>query len=267
MIDTHTHTNFSGDSRELPENMIKAAIDKGLKYLAITDHVDRDYLFGEIRQTKQVDMAQYVPAIAELKEKYKNIITIGIGAEFGYTAKANRLYQEICNQHPNMDIIINSVHTIKGRDAYFPEFFDNIYKETAYMQYLEAVLESIKVNYTYDVISHLGYVTRNAPYADKAMHYKDYRDIIDTILKEIISRGKALEINTRSLSHNSQFMPCTEIVERFIELKGEYLTFASDAHTAEQVHNKFNLVRDYLLSHNFNYITAFIAHEPVLFKL
>ena len=41
--DTHMHTHFSGDSEADPENMVKAAIQKGLEGLCFTDHYDYDY--------------------------------------------------------------------------------------------------------------------------------------------------------------------------------------------------------------------------------
>ena len=43
--DFHTHTSFSSDSTEPPENMIKQAIHLGLETICITDHYD--YLFPE----------------------------------------------------------------------------------------------------------------------------------------------------------------------------------------------------------------------------
>lgn len=267
MIDTHTHTKYSADSVECPDKLIQAAIDKGITYLAITDHVDRDYLFGDIRPTRQIDMAVYFPAIMKLKREYSDRITVAIGAEFGYTSLANDMYKKITMDYPDLDIIINSVHTIKGSDAYFPEFFNDIDKVSAYSMYLEAILESINVNYHYDVISHLGYVTRNAPYRDKALYYNEYRDMIDAILRAIIDKGKALEINTRSISHNAPFMPSLEIVSRYRELGGELITFGSDAHTYSGVGNGYDVVRDYLISLGYKYLTTYIKHKPIMVSI
>lgn len=267
MIDTHTHTAFSADSTESPDKLILSAIDKGIKYLAITDHVDRDYLYGNIRQTRQIVMEEYYPAIIELKEKYKGRIIIGVGAEFGYTKQAIPLYKEITVKYPDLDIIINSVHTIKGDDAYFPEFFTNIDKVSAYKLYLEAILESLSVNYDFDIISHLGYITRNAPYPDKALYYDEFRELIDQILITIISKHKALEINTRSASHNSPFMPSKEIIIRYKELGGELISFGSDAHKAVDVGNGYKTVKDFLTSLGYRYITSFIKHKPIMNEL
>ncbi|MCL2436960.1 MAG: PHP domain-containing protein, partial [Clostridiales bacterium] len=43
MFDYHTHSSFSYDSSTKVDEMIEAAIKKGIKEIAITDHYDPDY--------------------------------------------------------------------------------------------------------------------------------------------------------------------------------------------------------------------------------
>ncbi len=266
MIDCHTHTMFSADSKENPELLIQKAIEKGLDYLAITDHIDRDYLFGDIRQTEQIDMEEYYKALTILKDKYKSQIDIAIGAEFGFCIPAEPLYKEIDNSY-KLDSTILSVHTIKGNDAYFPEFFFGREKKQAYTSYLEAIELSLQAPYQYDIIGHIGYITRNAPYTDKALYYSEHRDIIDSILRRIIEQDKCLEINTRSISHNAPFMPALEIIERYKELKGEKISFGSDTHTADGVAKGYKSVTEYLTSLGYTYLTYFKAHKPYQYKI
>jgi histidinol-phosphatase (PHP family) len=267
MIDTHTHTRFSPDSREDPEKLIETAIAKGAEYLALTDHFDRDYLFGELNKSYQLDMGEYYQALVKLREKYSDMITLALGAEFGYCPEAEPIYKDICARYKGLDMIVNSVHTLIGKDAYFPDFFNGMDKNYAYTLYLDTILKSLDAPYPFCSIGHIGYVTRNAPYSDKAMRYSDYTDKIDTILNKIINKNVALEINTRSLSHDSPFMPSRGIVERYIELGGELITFASDAHAAEQVCGNYGLVKEFLLSLGVKYITGFIKLKPIMYKL
>ena len=46
--DCHMHTYFSGDSEAKPEEMVLAAIDKGLEAICFTDHEDIDYFCDDI---------------------------------------------------------------------------------------------------------------------------------------------------------------------------------------------------------------------------
>ena len=41
--DYHLHSSFSGDSTEPMENMVLAAIDRGLTHICFTEHMDMDY--------------------------------------------------------------------------------------------------------------------------------------------------------------------------------------------------------------------------------
>ena len=43
LADYHMHTHNSGDSDAPMEDMIKSAIDKGLKQICFTEHQDEDY--------------------------------------------------------------------------------------------------------------------------------------------------------------------------------------------------------------------------------
>jgi histidinol-phosphatase (PHP family) len=202
-----------------------------------------------------------------LKERYKDKITLAIGAEFGYSPEASDMYSDINAKYPNLDIVINSVHTVNCRDAYFPDFFDGLSKESAYLSYLDAVKNSIDAPYDYNVIAHIGYVTRNAPYLDKAMKYNDYKDIIDEILLNIINKNKALEVNSRSVSHDSPFMPSKEILVRYKELKGEMVTFASDAHIAADAGKGYKDVTDFLTKIGYKHLTAFVQRKPVFYDI
>ena len=68
--DFHCHTKYS-DGIDTVEEMIVAAIDIGLRTIAITDHVRKD--------TKWFD--GYVSEIEKLKEKYSGRIKILLGFE------------------------------------------------------------------------------------------------------------------------------------------------------------------------------------------
>ena len=59
---------------------------------------------------------------------------------------------------------------------------------------------------------------------------------IDEILKEIISRDIALELNTGGLRKGVDFVhPHAYIMGRYKELGGKYLSTGSDAHFADHV--------------------------------
>ena len=268
MIDCHTHTYYSHDSKQDPKETIPYAIEKGIDYLAFTDHCDKDCLFNEeyVKTIRQIDLDSCFLELNNLKDQYKNKLEIAVGLECGFMNQATPMYEEILKKYPT-DITINSVHLVDFIDCYFKEFFAKKTKEEAYTKYLEAIYDSLFVPYHYDVIAHIGYVVRKAPYDNKSLEYKDYSDIIDSILKTIIEKGKALEINSHAEGTGSLTLPNPEIIKRYKELGGELITFGSDAHKKEKLLFEYDNISELLKSLNFKYLFKYLEHKPIAVKI
>ena len=77
--DYHTHTTYC-DGDNTPEEMLFAAIDKGLKYYGFSSHSHLSY--DEDWNMSFASQKQYVSEIRSLKEKYKDKITVLLGTEY-----------------------------------------------------------------------------------------------------------------------------------------------------------------------------------------
>lgn len=267
MFDTHTHCLHSHDSKQDPEEMVKYAINMGLDYIAFTDHYDGELtLLPEFSYIRQIDLDNHFATIAALKKKYADKIQIGVGIECGFMREADNIYLENLKKY-DTDIIINSVHTIEYEDCYEPSYFEKRTKYEAYYAYLKAVRDSIDVPYRYDSIGHIGYVIRKSTYADISLDYKDYADILDEILKNIIAKGKALELNSHSEGTGLDFLPSREILARYKQLGGELLTFGSDAHRTERLCANYDKVCEVAKNVGFKYLFKYLKHKPVAVKI
>ena len=234
MIDCHTHTKYSADGVNCAEEIISAAAEKGLEYIAITDHVDIGYPKRYGFNEGVPDLAAYKASLWPLKEKYSRKIYVAIGAEIGWTPENQGRNTEML-RGSRLEYIINSVHAAGTADPYYPDYFHGRDKRAAYKQYLKCVLDSLYAPYRFHAVAHIGYVGRNAPYADKTMKCGEYGDIIDEILQKIIRAGRIVEINTHVYNLRCPTMPGADILKRYRELGGEYVTFASDAHSADKL--------------------------------
>ncbi|HCW82014.1 MAG TPA: hypothetical protein DHG49_04685 [Clostridiales bacterium] len=228
--DCHTHSIFSSDGELSIEKMTAIALEKGLSYLAVTDHVDFDALLEKNRAPsywKQPDTELYAATVQRLKPAAADKgLYLAFGAEMGFDADpaAQRPAKELIESTP-FDVIINSVHFAGGLDLYFPEYFKGRTKKQAYELYLDTVYESLFAEFSFDIVGHLGYVTRQAPYPDKEIRLSESGEKIDRILKRIIASDKTLEVNT-----NRGLNPNAEILARYFELGGRNVSFGSDAH-------------------------------------
>ncbi len=258
---------FSHDSQTDPQEMILTAIKNGLDYIAFTDHCDKDLVIvKEFNYVPQIDLPTRFELLQQLKQKYADKIYVAIGLECGYIKQADPLYKSILQQY-STDVIINSIHLIQQEDCYFQSYFDKRSQYEAYDIYLDAVRESLDCDYDYDIVGHIGYVSRKASYPNKYFSYQQFPQKLDDILSTIILKEKALEINTHSKGTESDFLPTLDIIKRYKQLGGKLLTFGSDSHNCQRIAEKFDIVKEMLKQIGFDTIYKYVNHQPIGVKL
>lgn len=243
LTDIHNHSTFSADGVSPIEDMVETAKAKGLRYFGISEHFDYDYaaLGLKIKGLEPyTDADSYFKTANLLKQKYNDgNFTFLAGGEFGFnqSSQCADRYSRIIEKY-SPDFIVNSIHTVDGRDCWYADYFEGKTKEAAYRAYLQAVLNSLSAPYHYDIVAHLGYCARNAKYPDPKLRYEDFRDILDEILHTVVQKGKILEVNSSTRGAGSDFLPDTDILARYFELGGRLISFGSDAHSTDRICDK-----------------------------
>jgi histidinol-phosphatase (PHP family) len=250
--------------------MVLAAIDAGAEYIALTD--PEDLYFAYCPRWKKmakgfgtIDKDRHFAEILPLKEKYAGQIKVAVGAEFGYAEEAVADYSEIAKLP--LDVIINSVHSAGHKDIYYPEFYEGRTKKQAYAEYLREILKSVNAPYGWDVLGHLGYIERKAPYADVRLTFDGFPELLDEILKVLITGGKALEINSQTKGSGYALIPDDSVLKRYRELGGELITFGSDAHTKDRIGEKYADFIELATRIGFKYVAGYAGRKPVFTKL
>lgn len=264
LADYHLHSNHSGDSGAKMEDMVLSAINKGLKYMCFTDHMDFDYPYGpnDTPGMFELNADRYIYEAACLKEKYAGQIGINIGLELGLQPHliAKNTFFTISHEY---DFIIGSSHVCNGIDPYNKAFFEGRTDEEAYRAYFQSILDNISAFDNYDVYGHLDYVVRYGQTTNKDFSYAKYADILDEVLKNLIEHQIGLECNTKGYAKGlNQPNPCFDILKRYRELGGEIITIGSDAHSPEEIGASFDLARDVLLEAGFHSYSIFDQRIP-----
>ncbi len=256
--DSHSHSKFSHDGRVKADALIARAKELGLEYYAITEHLDRDYKYCHSeRFIPQLRLKAYYNAVQKLREKYKDeAIYVAFGVEAGYCPEVEKWYEENLPKY-DFDVIINSIHTMDGGDAYFGKIFEGKTQDEVYNRYLDLLLQAVKVNYDYDIVGHIGYVTRYVNFENYTLCQEKYSEKIDELLKEIIIRDKTIEINTHIRHKEMMFLPERGILERYYELGGRNVTFSSDAHVLDSIGHRYELVREVAKEIGFTHWTVY----------
>lgn len=263
--DSHMHSQYSGDSQTPQEDMIKAAIEKKLDGICFTDHLDIDY--PKEPELFLLDLPNYTSSVSALQDSYRDKIQIRYGIELGLQPHLAAVHSDILKQYP-FDFVIGSSHVVHGIDPYYPEFYDGRTEEEGYREYFESILENIRAFDGFDVYGHIDYVVRYGPTKNKNYRWTSYQDIIDEILKLLISLGKGIEINTAGFKYGlGHPNPTEEILARYHNLGGEIITIGADAHIPEHVAYDFHKIPDILQAAGFDYYTVFKERRPEFIKL
>lgn len=271
LTDMHTHTQYSHDGRHTAAEMLEAAYKKGMAFFGVSDHFDYDYDTSlmskeEYEDTRNSDPEEYFHGMRHLQEDYEGVMNVAVGAEFGYSEKAEvqGRYALTYKKH-RPDYVINSVHSVGGRDFALVKMEGE--KQDVYGEYLRLVRNSLDAPYHYDIVGHIGYAARYVEYADKSFSLEEFGEQIDDILQTIIQKDKILEINSASRRLENRTLPAWHIVERYFALGGRKVSFGSDAHSIERIGDKRDEVVENLKRIGFTYVTVPFRGEHIKVEL
>lgn len=263
--DYHMHTNFSSDSDASPESMAIGAVRKGLKQICITDHQDWDY--PEDKKQFRIDMEHYIPAVEELKKKFQDQISIGLGVEIGFQKHLGEYYRNFTSSYP-FDFVIGSTHVVEGKDPYNRVLFETCSDAEVYEKSFVETWENIRIIQDFDVLGHMDYIVRYGKNQARDYNWKNYSDLIDEIFRWLIEHGKGIEMNMAGFKYGLGFChPYPEIIRRYRELGGEIITVGSDAHQPDHIAYQYEDAGRILEECGFRYYTIFIGRKPKFMKI
>ncbi len=245
MYDMHAHTNNSHDAKQSIDELCEAAVRKGLTGIVVTDHADLseycDERLGRIKSS--------VRQAKEAAEKYKGRLNVLVGVELSETFECKE-EERIVKGLSEYDVILSSCHYVK----YFEDCFEAPYSAiTRFADASEKELEGflavyfehiadIAENGDFDVLSHLTCPLRyiNGRYK-RNVREEDHEEEIRRILKAVISRDLALEVNTSGLGKEfGKTLPGESVLSWYYEMGGRRITLGGDSHVSENVANHFS---------------------------
>lgn len=233
-FDLHTHCTLSFDGKSSAEDMVKRAVELGIKHYALTDHID----LGEFPD-KDFDLEATVAGAKEqipaLQKKYAESTELLYGVELGQAVHDRELTEKLLAEN-DYDFVIGSTHFIRGHeDFYFLNYTDTDVPELMRL-YFEELLETAEWG-RFDIMGHITYPLRYITGEHGInVDLSEYGSIIDEILRTLIRNGKGIEINTSGLRQKyGRMFPDADTVRRYRELGGEILTVGSDAHCTDDL--------------------------------
>lgn len=224
----HLHSNFSVDADDSIESMCKKAISRGLHSICLTEHID---LNPNDEGCGFYDQDGYFKAINRAKKKYDDKLLILTGIEFSEP----HIYPDHlkCFYSRQFDAVLGSVHWLDDLFVGDEKILEKYDRSQLADLYYKHVYETVK-NGGFDILAHLDFPKR---YVDS---FGEPR-LIDDILKEVIRKDIALEINTSSLRKGfEEAMPGERILRKYSEMGGRKVTVGSDAHRVNEIASNFD---------------------------
>lgn len=275
IMNLHTHTHHSPDGApQSVADRLRAANALGLRYMAVTDHVEinRYYpaAYYHAQETEEFFYdggGVFERSAAETVAEQANSGNVRLlcGAEIGQIPQDIETSALIYND-PRVDLIIGSVHELPKR----PDFYFLDYEKedipalvTAYFEELYRLAQTD----CWDILAHLTYGLRYLPNR-RAYDLTPHLELIDEILKTVIRKEKAIELNGSGLRKPQPYIdPDLVLVKRYRELGGKYLTISTDAHDTAYLGYGVDLLEDMARTAGFTELTWFEKHVPHTVRL
>ena len=264
-INYHVHSRCSFDAEYSLVEMCRSAVAMGITHLCLTDHCD--LIDGEgnpfdsfVWKKEDAELRAARTAFPDLK--------ISRGIELGQAIMrpeaANRVLSE-----SGIDFVLGSMHNCRtGIDYYYIKYVDSIQCSMLLEDYLNSLLELAGTDW-FDSLAHLTYPIRYMRARDGiAIDFHPFDDLVREILKTLVERGKALELNTSGYRTNQgEPLPPEYMIRMYRDLGGELITIGSDAHEPKHMDDGLEEGMALLRRCGFRYITMYQNRIPQQIRL
>lgn len=244
LIECHLHNriSFDGAPDATLDAVCASALQVGVGTLALTNHYELDAVLAGWSQAP--DHAAEEAELLAAREKYAGRLQILRGIELGQAYASLEESEKLLRARP-YDVVLGSVHLLSGgRDFYdyrnAATLSDGEFR-AMWEEYLTLLLENASVS-PVDVQTHITYPLRYLP-AERRERITGMpgkaRERYEPILRKLVERGIALEINTSTVrrpdAHLPEPDPGLDLLRFYRELGGELLSIGSDAHRTSDV--------------------------------
>ncbi len=266
IVDLHVHTDNSFDGNHSATFFCEKAEVLELRAVAFTDHCEVDQFKGDPDYEKRIFQAFF--EVSKVRSAFRGKMIVLNGIELGQPAFDTETADDIINRY-DYDQVIGSVHNLRGgEDFYFMENLSMDEAKNLLKQYFDEIIIMLQWG-NFDVLAHLTYPLRYFySKSNLEIDLSEFDQQIDRILKLTAEKGIALEINTAALRQPlNKLSPEVDIIRRFKEIGGRYVTVGSDAHFAEHLACDVEKALDAAIEAGFECITFFQKRTPMLMKI
>jgi len=247
MVDYHTHSIFS-DGRAPYEEMVQAAIAKGLDEIGFSDHICLKPVDWAIRME---DIPVMTMQILDLKLKYTDQIKIKYGVEMDYFPGMEEEIRKIIESIP-ADFVIGSVHFIGNWNFDTDQsLYGKWSNDLLYEKYFSLVKQAAQSG-LFDIIGHIDIIKKFRVYPETSQDL-----LFDETIRIIKENNLVVEMNTGGMDRPcNEFTPSPKLLDMCFRHQVP-VTLSSDAHRPAQIGRYFESAIALLKQTGYNEIVGF----------
>lgn len=253
---------MSPDARDPVDALCRAALDKGLAGLAVTDHFDTepaDPGYGHY------DFDRLSLAVEQARRAYGPQLSVLVATEVCFQPTFLPRIAAFVAACP-LDFVMGSVHWV-AREFVDQSYFARYTPAEAYTAYFVAVEQAVTCG-LFDCIGHLDLPKRHSVPQHGPFDPRPHWAQIERILQLMVERGTALEINTSGWRQApGEPFPADAILRRYRELGGTRITVGADSHRTADLGRDIARAYDLARAAGFAHVTRFVQRRPEQFPL
>lgn len=227
LSDCHIHTDCSADGTDSAMMICESAARLGFYSVTFTDHCEcNSYRAGGFDRSIRQSCYESRKAAAAFQGRLHVFSGIELGQPTQDLAAAEDALG--CFQY---DFVLGSLHNLRNQKDFFELDYSAAGLDDLLNRYFDEILEMIEWG-NFDSLAHLTYPLRYiVGECGFTVQSSKYENRIDEVLKSLIAKKIALEVNTSGFRQKlGVSMPDYPVIQRYRELGGTLITLGSDAH-------------------------------------
>jgi histidinol-phosphatase (PHP family) len=237
-MDYHMHSRESCDCDATMAAMCAAALERGLREIAFTEHYDLnpgDQCPGYYQPARFFE--QLEAARAEFAGQG---LAIRAGVEIGEPHIYAEAHRAVLDRWP-YDVVLGSLHWTGGEFSVFDRsYYASRGPAEAFGRYFAELVEMVRAG-GFEILAHVDVVKRVGYDVYARFDTHEWEDLYRPVWQACIEAGIAVEINTGGYRRRvDEAHPALDALRWYREMGGELLTLGSDAHRPEHVAHRFD---------------------------
>ncbi len=258
MPDYHIHTALCKHARGGMEEYVERAIEIGLDEIGFADHMpvmpEPQFCMG------WNDLPVYLARVRELRERYRDQISIRLGCEMDIVPGREDEIRNIISES-GFDYVIGSLHYLDGwpfDQQEYRHIFERGDLKGIYDLFFNSIIRAAKTG-LYDIAGHIDNIKR--------MGYRltgDMSEYYERTAETLREMDLTVEVNVAGLESDAgEAYPSAEFL-RTLNRYGVSATLGSDSHLPEEVGRHFGHAYRILREAGYDKIAYFSGRKRIL---